>query len=141
MNDMMRRFAFSILGLALAAPLALAHDPRAQDPRPHDSLRHRRTELRERMHWTETQRELAREKARAARPTVERFRRERARILFEAREKMRAELRELRQERRRELEPLKRPLRESLSPEQKRALEERHRTLTEERLKRSRTRR
>jgi hypothetical protein len=129
----MRRFTLSILALMLASPFAAA----SVGDRSHDGRRERR----ERMHWTETQRKLALDKA----EVVERIRRERARIRLEARARMRAELRELRQERRRELEPTRRALRESLSPDQKRALEERRRTMIEERhmrrMDRARTRR
>ncbi len=133
MTRPMRRLALSILALMLAGPLAAA----ATGDRSHDGRRERR----ERMHWTETQRKLVLEKEQV----VERVRRERARIRFESREKTLAELRELRRDRRRELEPMRRSLRESLTPEQKRAIEERRRTLMEERLmrrlERARTRR
>jgi hypothetical protein len=67
---MMRGLVLSILGLTLVAPLALAHDGR----RPKQARPERRVELRERML------------------------RHRARVRFEVRQRMRAELFELRRE-------------------------------------------
>lgn len=159
MTHTMRSFAFSILGLLLVSPLAMSqagdrpHGQRDGPPRQRLALRHeRRARLLDRIQWTDAQRELALQQARAAQPIVARARRDRERIRIEAREAARsgersevreaarAQLRALRDSRRSALEPLARPLLAALTPEQRRTLEElaakRGRTLSEEQLMR-----